>query len=227
MKSIICFSGGMDSTTLATMYLKTGHSLGLLSFDYGQRHRTRELSAAAKVAGHLASLDIAPVTLRTVDLTSVTELLTGSALTDPDYEVPDGHYTDESMRVTVVPNRNAIMANIAIGVASAAQADVIALGVHAGDHAVYPDCRPEFIRSLRQTMTHALKGFHTPRLETPFLHKSKAEIAKSAGLLKAPLHLSWSCYKGGEIHCGKCGTCVERREAFDLAKIPDPTEYES
>lgn len=227
MKAIICFSGGMDSTTLATMYLKTGHSLGLLSFDYGQRHRARELKAAANVAGYLDNLGIGEVTHQTVDLTSVTDLLTGSALTDPEFEVPDGHYTDESMRVTVVPNRNAIMANIAIGVASAAQADVIALGVHAGDHAVYPDCRPEFIKSLRQTMTHALKGFHTPRLETPFLHKSKAKIAKSAGLLKAPLHLSWSCYKGGEIHCGKCGTCVERREAFDLAKIPDPTEYES
>jgi len=227
VKAIICFSGGMDSTTLATMYLKSGYTLGLLSFDYGQRHGRKELQAARAVADHLAGLNIAPVSHQVMDLSHLGDLLTGSALTDPEFEVPDGHYTDESMRVTVVPNRNAIMANIAIAVASSAEADVIAMGMHAGDHAVYPDCRPEFVKSLRQTMTHALKGFHTPRLETPFLHKDKTFIAETGGLLHAPLHLSWSCYKGREIHCGKCGTCVERREAFELAGMTDPTEYES
>lgn len=227
MKAIICFSGGMDSTTLAAMYLKSGYCLKLLSFDYGQRHKERELSAADDVACHLDSLGIGDVTWDVIDLRSVGALLDGSALTDPRVPVPEGHYAEESMRSTVVPNRNAIMANIAIGVASSAQADVVALGVHAGDHAVYPDCRPEFVKSLRQTMTHALKGFHTPRLETPFLSKSKGQIAEMARMLKAPLHLSWSCYKGGEIHCGKCGTCVERREAFELAGMTDPTEYES
>jgi 7-cyano-7-deazaguanine synthase len=104
---------------------------------------------------------------------------------------------------------------------------VIALGVHAGDHAVYPDCRPEFVKALRQCMTQALKGFHTPRLETPFLHKTKTEIAALGDTARAPLHLSWSCYKGGDLHCGKCGTCVERREAFELAGVTDPTEYTS
>jgi 7-cyano-7-deazaguanine synthase len=226
VKAIICFSGGMDSTTLATMYLKSGYALGLLSFNYGQRH-VKELRAAANVADHLAGLDIAPVSHQVMDLSHLGDLLTGSALTDPEFDVPDGHYTAESMRVTVVPNRNAIMANIAIGVASSAEADVIAMGMHAGDHAVYPDCRPEFVKSLRQTMTHALKGFHTPRLETPFLHKDKTFIAETGGLLQAPLHLSWSCYKGNDLHCGKCGTCVERREAFELAGMTDPTEYES
>lgn len=228
MKAIICFSGGMDSTTLATMYQSSGFMLGLLSFDYGQRHGRRELQAARNVADFLAERrpDL-PVSHQIMDLSHLGDLLTGSALTDPEFEVPDGHYTDESMRVTVVPNRNAIMASIAIGVASSAEADVIAMGMHSGDHAVYPDCRPEFVKALRQTMVHALKGFHTPRLETPFLHKDKAFIAETGGLLKAPLHLSWSCYKGQEIHCGKCGTCVERREAFELAGLTDPTEYES
>lgn len=226
MKAIVCFSGGMDSTVLATSYLKQGFSLGLLSFNYGQRH-VKELKAAANVAGYLDNLEIKPVSHQVVDLSCIGDLLTGSALTDPEYDVPDGHYTAESMRVTVVPNRNAIMANIAIGVASAAEADVIAMGMHAGDHAIYPDCRPEFVKSLRQTMTWALKGFHTPRLETPFLHRTKTEIASFGADLEAPLHLSWSCYKGGEIHCGKCGTCVERREAFELAGLTDPTEYES
>lgn len=227
MKAIICFSGGMDSTTLATMYLKQGFTLGLLSFDYGQRHGRRELAAGAKVAGYLDNLGIAPVSRQVIDLSNIGDLLTGSALTDPEYDVPDGHYTDESMRVTVVPNRNAIMANIAIGVASSAEADVIAMGMHAGDHAVYPDCRPEFVRALRQTMVHALKGFHTPRLETPLINKTKTDIAVIGADVEAPLHLSWSCYKGREIHCGKCGTCVERREAFEQAGLTDPTEYES
>lgn len=227
MKAVVCFSGGMDSTTLATMYLRSGYELNLISFDYGQRHRARELSAAADVADYLRERRIAKVDHTVVDLSSVGRLLTGSALTDSSVEVPDGHYAEDSMKSTVVPNRNAIMANIAIGVASSAGADVIALGVHAGDHAVYPDCRPEFVRALRQCMTHALQGFSTPRLEAPFLRKSKEWIASTGALAGAPLHLSWSCYKGGTLHCGKCGTCVERREAFELAHVTDPTEYDS
>src|SRR5581483_7987320 len=159
MKAIICFSGGLDSTVLATSYLRQGYMLGLLSFDYGQRHGRRELGAAWAVAGRLNSLGIAPVSRQVVDLGVLGDLLPGSALTDPEVDVPDGHYAAETMRATVVPNRNAIMANIAIGVASAAGADVIAMGMHAGDHAIYPDCRPEFVRALRQTMVHALKGF--------------------------------------------------------------------
>lgn len=225
MKAILCFSGGLDSTTLATSYLKQGYTLGLVSFDYGQRHRARELDAAADVAQHLKELSLAPVSHVTLDLTDVGDMLVGSALTDPEVEVPDGHYAEESMRATVVPNRNAIMANIAIGIASSAGSDVIALGVHSGDHAVYPDCRPEFVKSLRQTMTWALKGFHTPRLETPFINISKTRIAQLGAQLGAPLHLSWSCYKGGAVHCGTCGTCVERKEAFRDGGVVDPTVY--
>lgn len=225
--AILCFSGGMDSTVMATHYLRSGFMLGLLSFDYGQRHGHKELSAAIDVAQYLKSMSTYPVSHQVIDLSNVGDLLTGSALTDPEYDVPDGHYTAENMRVTVVPNRNAIMANIAIGVASSAQADVIAMGMHAGDHAVYPDCRPEFVRALRQCMTHALKGFHTPTLETPFLNWSKTEIARLGAEVGAPLHLSWSCYKGQDIHCGTCGTCTERKEAFKDSGVTDPTEYES
>jgi 7-cyano-7-deazaguanine synthase len=227
VKAIICFSGGLDSTTLATMYQRSGYDLHLISFDYGQRHRARELSAAAEVATYLGERRFTSVKHDVINLRSVGELLSGSALTDSSVEVPDGHYAEDSMRATVVPNRNAIMANVAIGVASAEGADVIALGVHAGDHAVYPDCRPEFVRALRQCMTHALKGFPTPRLEAPFLRKTKSEIATLGFVSGAPLHLSWSCYKGGTLHCGKCGTCVERAEAFQLAGLTDPTEYKS
>ena len=225
MKAIICFSGGMDSTVLATSYLHQGYKLGLLSFDYGQRHKAAELAAGARVAGYLDNLGIAPVSRQVVDLGVLVDLLPGSALTDPEVDVPDGHYAAETMRATVVPNRNAIMANIAIGVASAVEADVIALGMHAGDHAIYPDCRPEFVRALRQTMVHALKGFHTPRLDTPFIGISKTNIARLGDTLGAPVHLSWSCYKGGDLHCGTCGTCTERKEAFKDAGVHDPTEY--
>lgn len=216
--AVLCFSGGMDSTTLAAHYADQGYDLLLLSFDYGQRH-IRELESAQSVAAELGA------ERHTVDLRTVGALLPGSALTDPSVAVPDGHYAEPSMRATVVPNRNAIMANIAIGVASARRASLVALGIHAGDHAVYPDCRPGFVRALRACAAEALEGFCVPRIETPFIKISKTDIARRAAVLGAPLHLSWSCYKGGDVHCGKCGTCVERREAFDDAGLTDPTEY--
>lgn len=219
MKAILCFSGGMDSTTLAAVYRSRGYMLGLLSFNYGQRHGTSELDAARAVAEYYdASHHI-------LDMMFLGDLMPGSALTDPEVEVPDGHYAEESMKATVVPNRNAIMANIAIGVASAVKADVVALGVHAGDHAVYPDCRPEFVQALRDCVRLSLDGFHIPEIQTPFIYLTKTEVAAEAWRLDAPLQLSWSCYKGGDVHCGSCGTCVERREAFHDAGLTDPTEY--
>lgn len=220
MIAALCFSGGMDSTTLAAHYHHDGYKLLLLSFDYGQRH-AKELTAARAVARHYDADH------HIVDLSSLGRLLTGSALTDPDVAVPDGHYAEESMKATVVPNRNAIMANIAIGIASSAGADVVALGVHAGDHAVYPDCRPVFVQALKRCAGTALEGFHLPHVEAPFIHISKTEIADLGTRLGAPLHLSWSCYKGGAVHCGTCGTCVERKEAFRDADLADPTEYAS
>lgn len=217
--AVLCFSGGMDSTTLAARYASEGYDLLLLSFDYGQLHRRRELQAAFRIADRLGAEH------HVIDLSSVAPLLPGSALTDPSVDVPDGHYAEESMKSTVVPNRNAIMASIALGIASARGAELIGLGVHAGDHAIYPDCRPEFVDALQGLAAAALKGMHTPQIVTPFVHMTKAEIAAHAATVDAPLDLSWSCYKGGEVHCGTCGTCVERREAFADAGREDPTEY--
>lgn len=217
--AVLAFSGGMDSTTLAAYYRDSGHALLLLSFNYGQRH-TRELEAARAVAAHFSAEH------HTVDLTGVGALMPGSALTDHGVPVPDGHYAEESMRSTVVPNRNAIMANVAAGIASARRADLVALGIHAGDHHVYPDCRPAFLDALRVSVTAALDGFPTPRIEAPFITWSKTDIAAHGHRLRAPLGLSWSCYKGGQRHCGTCGTCTERREAFTDAGLTDPTEYE-
>ncbi|MER7487927.1 7-cyano-7-deazaguanine synthase QueC [Streptomyces sp. NPDC126497] len=217
--AVLSFSGGMDSTTLAAHYAAKGYDLLLLSFDYGQRHRRRELEAAAGIAGYLGAEH------HVVDLSSVAPLLPGTALTDPDVDVPDGHYAEESMKSTVVPNRNAIMASIALGAASARGAELVGLGVHAGDHAVYPDCRPEFVDALRELAAVALKGMHVPQIGTPFVGMTKMEIAALADRIGAPVAMSWSCYKGGAVHCGTCGTCTERKEAFADAQLTDPTEY--
>ena len=130
------------------------------------------------------------------------------------------------MKATVVPNRNAIMLTIAYGMASAQNLDAVATAVHGGDHFIYPDCRPAFIKSFETMQNYALEGFSQIKLYTPFLSTDKTEIAREAGLLNVPIDKTWSCYKGGEIHCGRCGTCVERIEACHLANINDPTEYE-
>ncbi|WP_309317416.1 7-cyano-7-deazaguanine synthase QueC [Streptomyces salinarius] len=215
----LAFSGGMDSTTLAAHYHGLGYDLLLLSFNYGQRH-LREIAAAQTIAAHYGAEH------HVVDLDGLGALMPGSALTDGTVDVPEGHYAEASMRATVVPNRNAIMANIAAGIASARGALVVALGIHAGDHAVYPDCRPAFLEALQRSVTAALDGFPTPTVEAPFLHLTKTDIARAGVRLDAPVALSWSCYKGGAFHCGRCGTCVERHEAFVDAGLVDPTRYE-
>ncbi|XVV34980.1 7-cyano-7-deazaguanine synthase QueC [Streptomyces sp. CA-100214] len=214
----LAFSGGMDSTTLAAHYFGIGYDLLLLSFNYGQRH-LREIAAAQTIAAHYGAEH------HIVDLEAVGALMPGSALTDGTVDVPEGHYAAASMRATVVPNRNAIMANIAAGIASARGASVVALGIHAGDHAIYPDCRPAFLEALQRSVTTALDGFPTPIVEAPFVHLSKTDIARRGSELGVPFALTWSCYQGGPLHCGRCGTCVERREAFNDAGLTDPTEY--
>ena len=154
-------------------------------------------------------------------------LLTGSALTDTDVSIPDGYYTDESMRVTVVPNRNAIMLDIAVAVAVARKADAVAFGAHAGDHAIYPDCRPEFVERFARMACTANEGLLVEGFEivAPFLTQSKADIVRIGATLEVPFERTWSCYRGGTVHCGTGGTCTERREAFDHNNIADPTTY--
>lgn len=218
--AVALVSGGLDSVTLAHLLHHRGHApLHLVSIDYGQRHR-RELDDARDCAERLgAGWDV-------VDLRSLGRLLAGSALTDAAVEVPDGHYADASMSITVVPNRNAVMLAIAHAVAVAEGAEVVAAAVHSGDHPIYPDCRPGFIEAFRHMETIATEGFARPDLlVTPFLHLDKAAIVRTGHALGVPFERTWSCYRGGERHCGRCGTCVERREAFVLAGVADPTEY--
>ncbi|MGH9266591.1 MAG: 7-cyano-7-deazaguanine synthase, partial [Acidimicrobiales bacterium] len=140
-----------------------------------------------------------------------------------------GHYTDDAMRATVVANRNAIFVSVMVGVAVARGAEAVAIGVHAGDHPVYPDCRPAFVEAAERLAVTANEGFISPgfRLLAPFLHRSKADIVTLGAGLGVPFAATWSCYRGAAAHCGRCGTCVERQEAFVMAGVADPTRYEA
>ena len=217
--ALVLLSGGMDSTTLLAHTRAQHHDrVATLSVNYGQRHLV-ELAAARDVARYYG------VTHEVLDLTELGKLLTGSALTDPTVPVPEGHYAEQSMRATVVPNRNAIMLMAAVGVASARGLNTVLTAVHAGDHFIYPDCRPEFIAAASHAARLGTASFGDVSIEAPFVHMTKTEVAAVGAKLTAPLHLSWSCYQGGEVHCGRCGTCVERQEAMAGAGISDPTPY--
>lgn len=218
-RAIAIVSGGLDSVTLAHDLKRQGYGLHLLSFDYGQRHR-KELEFAEKCAHRLGGK------WDRVDLSGLAGLLR-SALTREYLPIPKGHYTDPTMAMTVVPNRNAIMLSIAWGVAVSEQATLVATGVHTGDHAIYPDCRPEFIKAFDRMACKATEGYAPKDLAVwaPYVQMTKADIVRRGAVLGVPFAETWSCYEGGEVHCGACGTCVERREAFALAGVTDPTIY--
>lgn len=217
MKTLVICSGGLDSVSLAHMVAAEQDLSGLVSFDYGQRHR-KELAYAQACADRLG------VEFTLIDMRMIGAQLSGSALTD-DLEVPDGHYAEETMKITVVPNRNAIMLTIAFGIAAARKLDAVATAVHGGDHFIYPDCRPGFTRAFEVMQRQALDGYADVRLYTPFVHEPKSAIVAAGARHGTPFAETWSCYKGAKQHCGRCGTCVERREAFALAGIEDPTAY--
>lgn len=218
-KAVVLCSGGIDSATLAYKVAEAGALERLVSFDYGQRHRREIERAAAIAAGLSARHDV-------VDIAGLGRFLTSSSLISGGEAVPDGHYAESNMKSTVVPNRNAIMLSIAFGIAAGAKADAVGIAVHSGDHFIYPDCRPAFVDAFRAMQDCALEGMWEVELYAPFTGIDKAGIVREGARLNVPYALTWSCYKGGEKHCGRCGTCVERAEAFHLAGVPDPTEYE-
>ncbi|WP_111558916.1 7-cyano-7-deazaguanine synthase QueC [Paracoccus sediminilitoris] len=217
MKTALVCSGGLDSVSLAHSLAGQGHLSRIISFDYGQRHR-KELDFAAACARRLG------VPFHLVDLSGLGAALSGSALTD-DIDVPDGHYAEETMRITVVPNRNPIMLTTAFGIAAANGDDAVAAAVHGGDHFIYPDCRPAFTDAFGAMQKAALDGYADITLHVPFVRATKADIVAEGARHNTPFAKTWSCYKGGDRHCGRCGTCVERREAFHLAGVADPTDY--
>jgi 7-cyano-7-deazaguanine synthase len=212
VKTVLVYSGGMDSTTLLYKLLEEGREVRAISFNYGQKH-SKELVFARKTCKKLG------VKHKVVDISFLKELVSNSALTS-DIEVPEGHYAGENMKITVVPNRNMIMASIAIGYAVNVGFDEVALGVHAGDHTIYPDCRPEFITHLDHVSRIA--NFKSIEIYTPFLDIDKGDIAIIGKKLKVDYSLAWTCYKGKNKPCGKCGACQERAEAFQKAKLKDP-----
>jgi 7-cyano-7-deazaguanine synthase len=218
MTAIVVLSGGMDSTTALHHALALHDTVQAVSVDYGQRH-VKELEYATSTCNQL------DVRHDIIDASALGLLLAGSALTTASVEVPQGHYADESMRSTVVPNRNAILLNLVAGIAVARKMDAIVTGVHAGDHPIYPDCRPEFITALQHQLDAANEGYHQVRVEAPFVHVGKHDIVRVGDKLGVNWARTWSCYQGDVWHCGKCGTCVERREAFQLAGVTDPTRY--
>lgn len=195
--------------------LAEGREVHCLSVDYGQRHR-RELEAARAICAHYG------VDHRLADLRALAPLFGSNALTGG-VKVPEGHYEEESMKATVVPNRNMLLISVATAWAVSLRAESVAYGAHGGDHAIYPDCRPEFAEALDRAVR--LADWHEVRLERPFVKMDKAAIVRRGAELDVPFGLTWSCYVGGERHCGKCGTCVERKEAFRLAGVDDPTDY--
>ncbi len=205
MKTILIYSGGMDSTTLLYKLRAEGDFIQALSFNYGQRHK-KELKAAAKICKKLG----VPHTI--IDITAVKSLMEGSALTSNRIKVPEGHYKDKTMRATVVPNRNMIFLALAIAHAVSLKFDRVAMAVHAGDHAIYPDCRPAFIKAMRVASKTA--NYKNIAIHTPFLNITKRDIAKIGHKLGVPYALTWTCYKGLRQACGKCGACVERTEAL-------------
>ncbi len=206
MKTVVLLSGGMDSATLLYKTIADGHDVSALGISYGQRHR-RELESAYNLAHRIG------VPYQIVPLDGLQHVLR-SALTSDDIPVPEGHYAAESMKATVVPMRNAIFLSVAVGHAWSIGAEQVATAIHAGDHAIYPDCRPEFLDAFNTMVKTASDGFVTPQVVAPFVHISKTEIAKIGHTLGVPWELTWSCYKGDCKHCGVCGTCVERREAL-------------
>lgn len=216
--AVVLLSGGIDSATaLADLLDSRPYTSTLaLTFNYGQRHR-KELVHAGLIAEHYE------VPRHTVDLRSWGLLLKGSALTDPYVAVPHGEYDEATMATTVVPGRNAVMLSIAASIAVSTGHSTVVLGAHAGDHALYPDCRPGFIEQMANALSTGVdRGVY---LMAPFLERDKADIVRRAAQLRVPLGLTWSCYEGGRLHCGRCGTCLERRQAFEAADVEDRTGY--
>ena len=212
MKYVVICSGGLDSTVLFHYLARKGHSLLALNFSYGSKHNTIERECAERLIPNLMKIDI--------DLSNFK-----SALLVSGGDVPHGHYEDETMKDTVVPFRNGIMLAYAVGLADSEAYDTVALGSHSGDHAIYPDCRPEFTEAFSRAAT---KGTHQEvRVEAPFGDLSKGEIVEiglDCGFVDLMMG-TWSCYEGDTVHCGQCGACTERREAFTYAGVEDTTEY--
>ncbi len=216
-KGIIIFSGGMDSTTLLLQIKKQGYEVYGLSFFYGQRHK-KELEFAKYWGESLCKI------WKLIDISFMQEIADQSSLLNSEIAMPHDHYTDKNQRITVVPNRNMLMLSIAVAWAENLKIDEVFFAPHSNDLAIYPDCRLEFVTALSNATQ--LATYQHVKILAPYVNIRKADIAKIGHDLGLDYSKTWSCYEGKNLHCGKCGTCQERKEAFALAQIPDPTQYE-
>ena len=215
-KVVVLLSGGMDSVSALYESCARHEVIGTLSFHYGSKHNDREIPFAVAHSKNLG------VPHRVIRLDFIGETFK-SDLLKTGGEIPKGHYEEKTMKATVVPFRNGIMLSIAAGFAESRGADGLVIAAHSGDHAIYPDCREEFMRAMGEAIR--LGTYAVIELVRPFISMKKSEIARRGSELGIDFAETWSCYVGGEIHCGECGTCVERREAFLLAGLADPTRY--
>ncbi len=213
--SILVLSGGMDSTTM--LYEYASEIALAVSFNYGSNHNAREIDCAAENCRRLGIEHIV-IPLDFMSRYFQSSLLEGASA------IPEGHYAADNMKSTVVPFRNGIMLSVAAGLAESRGLKHVMIANHAGDHTIYPDCRPEFINAMNQAIRTGT--FKDVDLVAPYTDITKTQIARRGKEFGLDFSLTYSCYKGGERHCGKCGTCVERKEALREAGIEDPTLYE-
>lgn len=217
-KVVVIYSGGMDSFTLLNQVIADGYTVFPLTFNYGQKH-VREIQAAREVC---AALGLAH---KVVDVSAINQLMLSSSLiSDSHIDVPEGHYEADNMKSTVVPNRNMILLSLAIGYAVDIGANKVFYGAHAGDHAIYPDCRPEFVKAM--DAVSRIANYEPVSIETPYLNASKGDILRSGLAMGLNYANTWTCYNGRGKACGKCGACNERLEAFAENNAVDPLEYE-
>ncbi len=213
--SVIILSGGMDSTTMLHEY--HDHIALAVTFDYGSNHAANEM-AMARLNCRQLGIPQMEVSLKEVFRGMHSSLLEGAEA------IPEGHYADENMRSTVVPFRNGIMLAVACAIAEDKGLRRVMMANHAGDHAIYPDCRQSFVDAMSRAMQTGTYG--AIEVWAPYTAITKSDIARHGKDMGLDYRNTWSCYKGGAKHCGKCGTCVERKEALREAGIADPTEYE-
>jgi 7-cyano-7-deazaguanine synthase len=225
MKVVIGLSGGMDSTTLLGDFLEQGFEVHCCSFLYGSKHSSYEMQAASEIIEFYHKKNSFNLTHCVIDLRQAFSLFKSNLLKTGG-KIPEGHYQEDSMKQTVVPGRNLILGSIMAGIAESIGAEFIALGVHAGDHHIYPDCRPRFIESFQKTVNLSSEG--KVHVVSPYLYLTKANILTKGYSLSIPVpyHLTRTCYKDQELACGKCGSCRERLEAFETIKKIDPIKYE-
>ena len=216
-KAVVVYSGGMDSFTVLNTAIQNGLDVYALSFNYGQKH-SKELEVAALVCKELN------IPHKVVDITAINSLMANSSLTG-DADIPEGHYEDDNMKSTVVPNRNMVLLSMAIAYAVSLEAGKVYYGAHSGDHHIYPDCRPEFVEAMNAVSKIA--NYQSVEIVTPFLHSSKGAILKAGLDMQLDYGKTWTCYNGREKSCGKCGACHERLEAFTEQGKTDPLDYEA